>query len=85
LGSDSHHPNTVGRAFTWIKMGTPSIEGLKLALFDGGDSLKRSDQFPDSPNIFAENRITSIKVNKTKYCGRSKEFQIEFHPWLNCI
>lgn len=85
LGSDSHHPNTVGRAFTWIKMGTPSIEGLKLALFDGIDSLKRSDQFPDSPNVFAENRIISIKVNKTKYCGRRNEFSIQFHPWLNCI
>ncbi|MBA0188680.1 TrlF family AAA-like ATPase [Pectobacterium odoriferum] len=85
IGSDSHHPNTVGRAFTWIKMGIPSIEGLKLALFDGIDSLKRSDQFPNSPNIFAENRIISIKINKTKYCGRSNEFLIQFHPWLNCI
>ena len=85
IGSDSHHPNTVGRAFTWVKMGTPSIDGLKLALFDGDDSLKRSDQHPNSPNIYAENRITSIKINKTKYCGRVNEFSIQFHPWLNCI
>ncbi|RDU21735.1 TrlF family AAA-like ATPase [Citrobacter freundii] len=85
IGSDSHHPDTVGRAFTWVKMGTPSIDGLKLALFDGADSLKRSDNFPDSPNIYAENRITKIKINKTKYCGRNNEFSIDFHPWLNCI
>lgn len=85
IGSDSHHPNTVGRAFTWVKMGIPSIDGLRLALFDGSGSLRRSDQFPNSPNIYAENRITSIKISKTKYCGRVNEFSINFHPWLNCI
>lgn len=85
LGSDSHHPKTVGRAFTWIKMGSPSIEGLRLALLDGEDSILRSDIDSTSPNIYAENRITSIKINKTKYCGRLNEFSINLHPWLNCI
>lgn len=85
LGSDSHHPNTVGRAFTWVKMCTPSIEGLRLALLDGSDSIKRSDQHPDSPNVYAKNRISKIRVNKTKYCGRLNAFELNLHPWLNCI
>jgi len=85
LGSDAHHPNKIGRGYTWVKMGAPSIEGLKLALLDGNDSLKRSDQHQDSPNIYADKRITSIRINGTKYCGRIEEFGINFHPWLNCI
>lgn len=85
LGSDAHHPNKVGRSYTWVKMGTPSIEGLKLALLDGRDSIKRSDQHPDSPNIYSDNRLTSIVINKTKYCGRNGQFRIDLHPWLNCI
>ncbi|EPP6251324.1 AAA family ATPase [Cronobacter sakazakii] len=85
LGSDSHHPDRVGTGFTWVKMGCPSIEGLKLALLDGQDSIKRSDQHEGSPNIYADNIITSIKINGTKYCGRSELFSIDFHPWLNCI
>jgi predicted metal-dependent phosphoesterase TrpH len=48
LGSDSHHPS--GRAgqqfpgshFTWVKMGSPSLEGLRLALLDGPLSVRRS-------------------------------------------
>jgi len=85
IGSDAHHPNKVGRAFTWVKMGEPSIEGLRLALLDGNDSLKRSDVHQDSPNIYADKRISSIRINKTKYCGRNDEFKMDFHPWLNCI
>ncbi|MBP2195845.1 TrlF family AAA-like ATPase [Pantoea cypripedii] len=85
LGSDAHHPNKVGRSYTWVKMGMPSIEGLKLALLDGKDSIKRSDQHKDSPNIYSDKRITSIRINGTKYCGRNEEFKIDFHPWLNCI
>jgi ABC-type lipoprotein export system ATPase subunit/predicted metal-dependent phosphoesterase TrpH len=85
LGSDSHHPDTVGRAFTWIKMGLPSLDGLKLALLDGENSIIRSDVDENSPNIYAENRITAVKIKKTKYCGRAKEFGFNVHPWLNCI
>ena len=50
IGSDSHHPTGAegsqfpGSRFTWIKMASPCLEGLRLALLDGGDfSLRRSD------------------------------------------
>ena len=47
LGSDSHHPSGVagqsypGSHFTWVKMGSPSVEGLRLALLDGELSVRR--------------------------------------------
>ena len=37
LGSDALHPTgpkSPGSHFTWVKMGTPSMEGLRLALLD---------------------------------------------------
>ena len=50
LGSDSHHPqgeserNYPGSHYTWVKMAKPSLEGLRLALQDGGGvSIRRSD------------------------------------------
>ena len=50
LGSDSHHPDGEseerypGSYYTWVKMARPSLEGLRLALLDGGDfSVRRSD------------------------------------------
>lgn len=85
IGSDSHIPADVGRAFTWVKMGAPSINGLKLALYEADESIKRSDIHPGDPNLYAENRLLEVKISNTKYCGRVKEFNINFHPWLNCI
>ncbi|MBW1616312.1 MAG: ABC transporter [Deltaproteobacteria bacterium] len=87
-GSDSHKPEEVGRAYTWVKMGTPCLEGLKLALMDGGDfSLIRSDKFNSdfNPNAYSDFIIKSIKIEKARYCGKDEPLNIEFNPWLNCI
>ncbi|HHH1475345.1 TPA: TrlF family AAA-like ATPase, partial [Yersinia enterocolitica] len=85
LGSDAHKPSAIGTGFTWVKMCNPTIDGLKLALLDGDVSIKRSDLYPDNPNIYATNRIKKLLISKTKYCGRVNTFEIPFHPWLNCI
>ncbi|MFR5449994.1 MAG: PHP-associated domain-containing protein [Roseburia hominis] len=31
LGSDSHCLESLGKNYTWVKMGTPNIEALRLA------------------------------------------------------
>ena len=55
LGSDSHHPagepgqRFPGSHFTWVKMGSPDLDGLRLALLDGPLSVRRSDDFPETP------------------------------------
>jgi len=91
LGSDSHHPQGnagqrfPGSHFTWIKMGMPSLEGLRLALLDGRLSIRRSDQVPDAPNRHADLAIESIEVSDARYMGRSKTFKVKLNPWFNAI
>lgn len=91
LGSDSHRPNgTVeerfpGSHFTWVKMSTPSLNGLILALLDGELSLLRSDDYPNDPNTRGDLMIEQITVNNAKYLGRANEFTCRFNPWLNSV
>lgn len=85
IGSDSHHPSEVGRAFTWVKMGTPNIEGLRLALIDGQSSIKRFDMVQQNPNATSSLLISSVTVTNSKYAGRNAPFTINFNPWLNSI
>jgi len=91
LGSDAHHPSGdpgqryAGSHFTWVKMGTPCLEGLQLALMDGLLSVKRSDQTTDDPNRRASLVIESIEVSQARYMGRAQPFQLELNPWLNAV
>jgi len=91
LGSDSHHPNGTpdqryhGSHFTWVKMGIPSLEGLRLALLDGPLSVRRSDQISDDPNSHAGLVIEAIEIAQARYMGRSQTFKVGLNPWLNAI
>ena len=85
IGSDSHHPHTVGRNFTWVKMEHPNLDGLRLALLDGSLSVKRSDMFRGDPNLHGHLSIESLSVKNARYIGRSKAFECYFNPWLNTI
>lgn len=85
IGSDAHHPNDIGRAYTWVKMSTPSIEGLKLALVDGSSSIIRSDNETTDPNTSSNTLLHSVTIENAKYAGRSTPLKVEFNPWLNSI
>ena len=91
LGSDAHHPSGnaeqqyPGSHFTWVKMGSPSIEGLRLALLDGALSVRRSDQDTDDPNEHAPLTLDSIEVSQARYMGCFQSFTIGFNPWFNAI
>lgn len=91
LGSDAHHPTGdagkcyPGSHFTWVKMGSPSIEGLRLALLDGSLSVRRSDQKTGNPNEHASLALESIEVSQARYLGRSQSCTIGFNPWLNAV
>jgi ABC-type enterochelin transport system ATPase subunit/PHP family Zn ribbon phosphoesterase len=90
-GSDSHHPSGdpgqrfPGSTFTWVKMGSPSLEGLRLALLDGILSLRRSDLYLADPNERGSLAIESIEVNDARYVGRARPFTMQFNPWLNAV
>ena len=89
LGSDAHHPTgerCPGSHFTWVKMGQPTLEGVRLALLDGKISIKRSDQFPGiNPNAHGQWCIESLSVDKARYMGRASSFECGFNPWMNAI
>ena len=91
LGSDAHHPSGSsgqrypGSHFTWVKMGSPCIEGMKMALLDGPLSIRRSDQGSEDPNQHAPLALESIEISKARYLGRSQSFEIGFNPWLNAL
>lgn len=92
LGSDAHRPSVgagtqyPGSHFTWMKMGEPSIEGLRLALLDGSPlSVLRSDQEKNDPNQHAAMTIESIEVSGAMYVGREHPFILKFNPGLNAV
>lgn len=91
LGTDSHHPEgsegecCPGSRFTWVKMSTPSCDGLRLALIDGALSLKRSDQYMEDPNTYGPMVIENIVVDNAKYLGKGQSFSCQLNPWLNTI
>ena len=91
LGSDCHSFGNAaipGTRFTWIKMATPSLEGLRLALLDGqGVSVRRSDD-PDTFSPFDKpaNFIESIEISEARLMGgRSEPARFAFNPYFNAL
>ena len=94
LGSDSHHPegeaeeNYPGSHYTWVKMAKPSLEGLRLALLDGGGfSIRRSDASEAfDPFALPNHCIESIAIDEARYMGRGPlPARLDFNPWLNAL
>ncbi len=85
-GSDCHRFDQAGRRFTWIKMTRLDAEGLRLALLDGSESLRRSRKEERvDPNKQPDLAIESITVSRAKYMGRREPLTVRFNPWLNAI
>lgn len=86
MGSDSHCLDTLGSKFTWVKMGKPSIEALRLALYDNYEGVLRSEYTDGNPNDL-KNRtyIKYIDINQAKYAGRRNPLRVEFSPWMTSI
>ena len=92
LGSDGHHPGGSlgdrypGSHHTWVKMGKPSIGGLRLALIDGNPlSVLRSDEDVGDPNEYASQMIESITIRDARYAGRVDALEGRFSPWMTAI
>ncbi|MFE3577170.1 TrlF family AAA-like ATPase [Lysinibacillus sp. NPDC059133] len=86
-GSDSHHPETVGTSYAWVKMELPNLEALRLALHDGEDGIIRHDVSSVNPNdVYNRFFIESIEISNGAKAGRGKTpLKISFSPWLNAI
>ncbi len=91
LGTDWHgHPdkNAPAARFTWIKIGSPELTAIRLALHDGGAfSIARSTDKPAgySPNDAPENWIESVEVTNALMMGARKPALFNFSPWLNAL
>lgn len=85
-GSDSHHPHSAGSSYTWVKMESPDLEALRLALHDGEDGIIRSDVLTTNPNDVKERfYIQSIEITNGAKAGRGRTLNVNFSPWLNTI
>lgn len=86
VGSDSHKQSEIGTNFTWVKMSSPSLDALKLALHDGEDGIFRNDDVIRNPN-FINNRyfIKSVSVSNGYKSGNGNPLRAEFSPWLSSV
>lgn len=92
LGSDCHNfrnAHVPGSRYTWVKMATPTLEGLRLALLDGNNvSLRRvEDGGNDSfrPFRLPPHVIRAIEVADARAMGHGKPVRIECSPFFNAI
>ena len=89
LGSDCHsfqEDAVPGSRFTWIKMASPAIEGLRLALLDGnGISVRRSDDGVFEPSDTPDHFITGIEIGNARYMGNGSPEQLAFTPYYNAL
>jgi energy-coupling factor transporter ATP-binding protein EcfA2 len=86
-GSDSPHSTAnAGSRYTWVKMSTPSFDGLRLALLDPESALRRSDQKPDDPQPVPEQWIQSITLENMhlRRAGHGPLI-LRFHPACNAV
>ena len=83
-GSDAHKLEDIGRNFSWIKMGKPSLDGLQWALRNHVFNIKNQPQDPNrDPQIF----LSKLSIKNMHHCGRiiNDPFCIELHPLFNSI
>jgi len=90
LGSDCHSfqgARAPGSAYTWVKMASPTLEGLRLALLDGnGVSLRRSDDAkPFDPFRTPAHVIRAIEIEKARVMGNGTPAVVELSPYFNAI
>ncbi|MGB5860924.1 MAG: chromosome segregation protein SMC, partial [Pseudomonas aeruginosa] len=91
VGSECHSFQGVavpGSRYTWIKMATPSLEGLRLALLDGQEvSVRRSDESSGfAPFDTPEHFIESIEIRDARYMGRGRTVaSLPLNPYFNAL
>ncbi|WP_397597019.1 TrlF family AAA-like ATPase [Silanimonas sp.] len=85
--SDSHDLSRAGQSSTWIKMGRPSLDSLKLALLDPGDAVERFDPGAPGKNRvpalwLGELRASDLRLRRNPSDG---PLTMRFNPWFNAI
>lgn len=78
-GSDAHSPEEIGRFSSWIKMSSPTIASMRLALQSPEWSVKNQD---DDPNQEPSLILQELTITDMKHCGRIKRqpCKVFFNP-----
>jgi hypothetical protein len=89
LGSDCHTfqgPGAPGSRYTWVKMGSPRLEGLRLALLDGnGVSIRRSDEGAFDPFRVPAHMVTAIEIEHARFMGNGAPARLACSPFFNAV
>ncbi|HMM72668.1 MAG TPA: AAA family ATPase [Rhodocyclaceae bacterium] len=90
LGSDCHSfqgHQTPGSRYTWVKMASPKLEGLRLALLDGnGVSIRRSDDpGPFDPFRTPTHVLRAIEIDNARVMGNGQAARLLLSPFFNAI
>ncbi|WP_146115319.1 TrlF family AAA-like ATPase [Microbacterium sp. MYb62] len=91
LGSDAHHldgascpegvqPKFPGSHFTWVKMETPNLLGIRLALADGEQSV-----VPATQDAFDRNDVAHTVIERVVLADGDSEHEYVFGPWMNAV
>ena len=85
--SDSHCLNELGRRYTWVKMTRPDLDGVRLALLDGTESLLKTTRGDarDPNEQRATMAIEGVIIDAARHMGRPSPIRIDLNPWLNVI
>jgi len=81
---DKPGPNTLGYRYTWVKMSSPSVEGLRQAFLDPQSriSLPTKERQDRPDKLLTYPRFSSIRVSSLAFL---RDQSIHFSPNLNCI
>lgn len=84
-GSDAHVATDIGRRFSWIKMGRPTISALKMALHDHVFCVKPGSAA--NPNQRPSFYIKNVTLSNLHCCGKGTEgpLTIDFSPNLTSL
>ncbi|MES9989481.1 MAG: TrlF family AAA-like ATPase [Candidatus Thiodiazotropha endolucinida] len=89
LGSDCHSfqgNGAPGSRFCWIKMASPTLEGLRLALLDGnGISVRRSDEGEFEPFQTPLHFVTGMEIESARFMGNGAPERLAFSPYYNAL
>jgi hypothetical protein len=89
VGSDCHNfqsDDVAGSRHTWVKMASPTLEGLRLALLDGnGVSVRRGDEGAFEPFRAPTDFITRVEIEAARFMGNGEPECLNLTPFYNAV
>lgn len=86
VGSDYPHcVANAGKRFTWVKMTRLDFDGLKLALLDPEQAIRRFDEVTGEPQRKPSWRIEGIEIGQLSLHRTQPPLEVRFSPWYTAL